>query len=84
MPTTLYWYSDPEHYYSQYRSASEPDDTTDRDVFATLERIESRIAGSECKTAAVPFDFEGQVVNSDRRSEFARPIPEVMDRPITD
>jgi hypothetical protein len=79
----LYWYSDPEYYYSQYRSASEAEAGTDRDILMTLEGIERRITRSEYKTASVPFDPTGHVTMSDRRSEFARPIPEVMYRPIT-
>ena len=79
----LYWYSDPEYYYLGHRSASELDNATDRDVFTTLERIERRITRYEYKTACVPFDPTGHVTMSDRRSEFARPIPEVMYRPIT-
>ena len=78
----LYWYSDPEFYFLQHRSASELDDDTDRDIYATLERIERRLAGSEYKTASIPFDPQGHITMSDRRSEFARPIAEVMYRPI--
>lgn len=79
----LYWYSDPEYFYSEYGSAAEADDATERDICSTLERIERRITRSEYKTASIPFDPKGHVTMSDRRSEFARPIPEVMYRPIT-
>jgi hypothetical protein len=79
----LYWYSDPEDFYSEYSSAAEADDVTERDIFTTLERIERRITGSEYKTAAVSFDPKAHITMPDRRSEFARPIPEVMYRPIT-
>lgn len=79
----LFWYSDPEYYYSQYRSASETDDSTDSDIFTTLEGIERRITKSEYKTASVPFDPKGHITMSDRRSAFARAIPEVMYQPIT-
>jgi hypothetical protein len=79
----LYWYSDPEYYYSEYRSASEPDSLSDRDVFTTLERIERRMTRSEFKTASVPFDPKGHITMPDGRSEFLRPIPEVMYQPIT-
>src|SRR5262249_10277980 len=79
----LYWYSDPEYYYLRHRSASELDDGPDRDVFTTLERIERRMTRSEYKTASVPFDPTEHITMSDRRSEFARPIPEVMYQPIT-
>lgn len=79
----LYWYSDPEYYYSSYRSASELGDGSERDVFTTLERIERRMTRSEYKTASVPFDPTGHITMPDRRAGFARPIPEVMYRPIT-
>ena len=49
----------------------------------TLERIERRITSSEYKTAAVPFDPKNHVTMRDRRSEFARPIPEIMYQAIT-
>jgi hypothetical protein len=79
----VYWYSDPEYYYSGCRSASDLDNDTDRDIFTTLERIERRITGSEYNTASVPFDPRNHVTMRDQYSEFARPIPEVMFRPIT-
>jgi hypothetical protein len=78
----LFWYSDPEYYYSQYRSAAEAEAGTDRDIVTTLEAVERRITQSEYRTAAVPFDPTGHVTMSDRRPEFARPIPEVLYRPI--
>ncbi len=78
----LYWYSDPEYFYSEYGSADETDDATERDIFATLERIERRITGAEYKTASIPFDPKGHITMSDRRAEFARPIPEIMYQPI--
>jgi hypothetical protein len=78
----LYWYSDPEYFYAEYASAAEADGVTQRDILATLERIERRIIRSEYKTASVPFDPQGHVTMPDRSSEFARPIPEVMYRPI--
>jgi hypothetical protein len=64
-------------------SAAEADDATERDIFTTLERIERRITRSEFKTASVPFDPTRHITMSDRRAEFARPIPDVMYRPIT-
>ena len=79
----VYWYSDPEYFYSRYGSAADADDPAERDVFTTLERIERRFAGSEFKTAAVAFDPTRHVTMSDRHSRFARPIPEVMYRPVT-
>src|SRR5512145_448987 len=33
----LFWYSDPEYFYSEYGSAAEVDDGTERDIFTTLE-----------------------------------------------
>ena len=78
----LYWYSDPEYFYSEYASAAEADDATERDIFTTLERIERRMTRSEYRTASVPFDPTGHVTMSDRRSEFARPIPGIMYRSI--
>lgn len=79
----LYWYSDPEFYYLKYRSASELDAPTDRDIFLILERIEHRLIRSEYKTASIPFDPKRHITMSGRRSEFARPIPEALYRPIT-
>ena len=79
----LYWYSDPEYFYSKYGSAAEADRETERDILTTLERIERRMTRSEYKTASVPFDPKGHVTMPDRESAFARPIPEVMYRPIT-
>ncbi len=79
----LYWYSDPEYFYSEYGSAADADGVTERDIFTTLERIERRITRSEFKTASIPFDPTGHITMSDRGSEFARPIPEVMYRPVT-
>jgi hypothetical protein len=79
----LYWYSDPEYFYSEYGSADETDDATERDIFTTLERIECRITTSEYKTASIPFNPKGHITMLDRGSEFARPIPDVMYRPIT-
>jgi hypothetical protein len=79
----VYWYSDPECFYSEYGSVADADDATERDIMTTLERIERRITGSEYKTASVRFDPAGHVTMADRRSQFARPIPEVMYRPIT-
>lgn len=78
----LYWYSDPEYYYLHHRSASDLDEGSERDVFATLERIERRITTPEFRTASIPFDPGSHVTMRDRRSAFARPIPEVMYRPI--
>lgn len=78
----LYWYSDPEYFYSNYSSPAEADAATERDIFTTLERIERRMTRSEYKTASIPFDPKGHVTMPDRRSEFARPIPEVMYQPI--
>jgi hypothetical protein len=79
----LFWYSDPEFFYADYASAAEVDDGTEHDIFETLERIERRITRSEYKTASVPFDPKRHVTMLDRRSEFARPIPDVMYQPIT-
>jgi hypothetical protein len=78
----LYWYSDPEFYYSQHRAASELDDGTDRDIFATLEGIEERIVQAAYETASIPFDPRDHVTMRDRHPTFARPIPELMFRPI--
>lgn len=74
----LYWLSDPEFYCSTYRSPSEVDDGTDRDIFMTVEAIERRIVESDYETATVPFDPGESVTMSERRSHFVRPIPEVM------
>jgi hypothetical protein len=79
----VYWYSDPEYFYSEYGSAAEADDATERDILTTLERVERRMTRSEYKTASVPFDPKGHVTMPGRGSELARPIPEVMYRPIT-
>ena len=79
----VYWYSDPEYFYSEYGSAAETDGVTERDIFTTLERIERRITRSEYKTATVPFDPKGHITMPDGGSEFARLIPEVMYRPIS-
>ncbi len=79
----LYWYSDPEYFYSEYGSDDEVDDPTERDIFTTLERIEHRMTRGEYKTASVPFDPQGHITMPDRASEFTKPIPEAMYRPIT-
>ncbi|HYH65544.1 MAG TPA: DUF4274 domain-containing protein [Urbifossiella sp.] len=79
----VYWYSDPEYFCSEYGSAADADDATERDIMTTLERIERRMTGAEYKTASVPFDPKGHITMPGRGSEFARPIPEVMYRPIT-
>jgi hypothetical protein len=78
----IYWYSDPEFYYGDYRSAAELEEGFDRDVFATLLAIERRITQSEYKTASIPFDPKNHVTMWDQRLEFARPIPDVMYQPI--
>lgn len=78
----LYWYSDPEYFYSEYGSAEETDGDSERDIYTTLERIEPRITGSEYETASIPFDPTPHITMRDRRSEFIRPIPEVMYQPI--
>jgi Domain of unknown function (DUF4274) len=77
----LFWYADPEYYYSQYRSAAELDGF-ERDVFTSLLRIEGRTTKSEYETAAIPFDPKAHISMWDRRSEFARKIPEFMYQPI--
>lgn len=79
----LYWYTDPEYFYSEYESAAEADDPTERDLFTTLERIERRITGSEYKTASIPFDPAKHVKMSGDGSQLAKPIPPVMYQPIT-
>lgn len=78
----LYWYSDPEYFYSEYGSPEEADDDSERDVYVTLQRIESRITRSEYKTASIPFDPTSHVTMRGRRSEFARPIPDALYQPI--
>ena len=81
----VFWLSDPEYFYETTRSASEIADEGERDIFTTLEIIERRITQSEYKTASIPFDPKNWITQTmrDRRSEFARPIPEVMFQPIT-
>lgn len=79
----LFWYSDPEYFYADYRSAADVADATERDIMITLERIERRITGAEYKTASVPFDPTGHVTTPGGGSGFARPIPEVLYRPVT-
>jgi hypothetical protein len=79
----VFWYSDPEFYYQHDRSASELEEGTDRDVFITLEAIEQRIVSSDYQTASIPFDPRNHITMRDRHAEFARPIPEIMLRPIT-
>ena len=81
----VFWLSDPEYFYVSTRSASEIDIDYERDVFITLEIIERRITQSEYKTASIPFDPKPWITQTmrDRRSEFARPVPEVMFQPIT-
>jgi hypothetical protein len=78
----LYWYSDPEFYYSEYDSAEEVDEGFERDVFITLLTIERRITQGDYRTASVPFDPKNWITMRDRRAEFARPIPDVMYQPI--
>jgi hypothetical protein len=78
----LFWYSDPEYYYSSARSASEVEEF-DRDVFTTLEAIERRLVKSEYLTASIPFDPTSHVTMRDRHSEFPRQIPDVLFQPIT-
>lgn len=79
----LFWLSDPEYFYESASSASEIDVDSERDIFITLEIIERRITQSEYKTASIPFDPKNWITMRDRHSEFARPIPEIMLRPIT-
>lgn len=79
----LFWYSDPEFFYESARSSSEIADAGERDIFFTLETIERRITQSEYKTASIPFDPRRHVTMADSGEELARPIPEVMYRPIT-
>jgi hypothetical protein len=79
----LYWCSDPEYYYSSYRSASEVEHASDREVFQTLERIEHRITRSEYRTASIPFDPAPHVTMPEGLPNSARRIPGVMYRPIS-
>lgn len=79
----VFWYSDPEYYYLSHRFISEVPKGFDRDVFTTLIRIERRIVKSEFKTASIPCDPATWISMEDRRSEFARQIPDVMYQPIT-
>ena len=79
----VFWLSDPEYFYESARSASEIDDESERDIFITLETIERRIIQSEYKTASIPFDPKRWITMRDEYPQFARPIPEVMFRPIT-
>jgi hypothetical protein len=79
----LFWYSDPEFFYESARSASEIANAGERDIFFTLETIERKITQSEYKTANIPFDPSRHVTMSDSGEELARPIPEVMYKPIT-
>jgi hypothetical protein len=79
----VFWLSDPEYFYESARSASEIANEGERDIFVTLETIERRLTQSEYKTASIPFDPKNWITMWDRRSEFARPIPEVMYQPIT-
>ncbi len=79
----LFWYSDPEFFYESARSASEIADVGERDIFFTLEIIEHRITQSKYKTASIPFDPRRHVTMSDSGEVLARPIPEVMYKPIT-
>jgi hypothetical protein len=78
----IFWYGCPEDYYQFDRHESEIDDDAERVVFQALRQIERRIVKGEYKTAAIPFDPSKWISMWERRSEFARPIPDVMYQPI--
>lgn len=79
----LYWYGCPEDYYLFHKSESEIDDEFERQVFRALRRIEKRIVKADYKTASIPFDPTDSISMSDRKSEFARQIPDIMYQPNT-
>ena len=79
----IFWLSDPEFFYESAGSAAEIDDEGERDIFTTLETIERRITQSEYKTASIPFDPKNWITMRDEYPGFARPIPEILFRPIT-
>jgi hypothetical protein len=73
----LFWHADPEDYY-----LGEVDYSFGKEYFEALKQIERRFVKGDYKTASFPFDPTNRVSMGDRRSEFARPIPDVMYQPI--
>lgn len=78
----LYWYGCPEDYYLFYKNANEIEEGFERDVFNVLRRIENRILKGTYLSKSYPFDPAPRITMWERRSEFARQIPEVMYQPI--
>lgn len=78
----IFWHGSAEDYYLFHRSASEIDNEFDRYVYRVLRQIERRFVKSDYKTSSIPFDPTTHISMWDRRSEFARQIPEVMCQPI--
>ncbi len=78
----VYWYSCPEDYCLYHSSLSELSDETEKNIFRIQRHIERRFLKKDYKTASFPFDPTRHVSMEDRRDDFARPIPEVMYRPI--
>lgn len=78
----MYWYACPEDYYLFHRAASELDAGYERDVFTVIRRIEARIVKADYHTASIAFDPTGHVSMPERHGEFARPIPDIMMKPI--
>lgn len=78
----LFWLGSAEDYYFQYRTIGEIDWEYDREIFRLLRQIERKIVKSDYATALIAFDPAPHVSMQDRRTEFAREIPEIMSQPI--
>jgi predicted DNA-binding WGR domain protein len=79
----IFWHGSAEDYYLFHKSVSEIENEFEKYVFRVLRQIERRIVKSEYKTASIPFDPSSHISMWDRRSEFARQIPDVMYQPIS-
>ena len=80
----LFWYGCPEDYYLQYSKAEEADGGFERAVCELLQKIEQRFVAADYSSASIPFDPTKRISMWDRRDKFARQIPEIMYRPITE
>ncbi len=78
----IFWLGSAEDYYFQYRTVSEISWEFDREIFRLLRRIERKIVKSEYSSARIPFDPTPYISMQDRQDEFARPMPEIMTRPV--
>lgn len=78
----LFWHGSAEDYYFQYSTVKEIDWEFDREIFRLLRQIEKKMVKADYRTANIYFDPSAFISMSERRNEFARPIPDVMYQPI--